>query len=334
MKKIICSRAPVRICDIGGWTDTHYYKHGCVTNFAINLYSYVRIFTNQKNTINIHSENLDLNTQIRDYRKIEYDGVLDLLKAAIKRMEIEQGLDVFVRADAPPGCGTGTSASVSVALLGALSYLKGNPLLPFQLAKLAHSIETEELQLESGVQDQYASAYGGICHMEIDYPLVQISQVIAPPELICQLESRWVLVYLGSRKSSDMHLQVIKKFQEGDPNTVRAHALMKRFSNEMVNAIQKSNIDQIADLMNKNWEAQQLLHDDITNVEIKKLEILAKECGAVGFKVNGAGGGGSAVILAGSGKEYLLKKTLIENNYDIFPCAINTRGVQVWSENQ
>ncbi len=90
MKTSACARAPVRICDIGGWTDTHYFRNGRVTNFAINLYSYVRVIRNNKNSINIHSENLNLDTKIQDYGSIEYDGVLDLLKAAVKRMGIKK----------------------------------------------------------------------------------------------------------------------------------------------------------------------------------------------------------------------------------------------------
>jgi D-glycero-alpha-D-manno-heptose-7-phosphate kinase len=275
---------------------------------------------------------LDLYTEFADYRKVEYDGVLDLLKAAVKRMQIEEGLDIYVRADAPPGCGTGTSASVGVALVSALAYWKGEPLLPYQAAKMAHSLETEELALESGVQDQYAAAYGGISHMDIEYPLVQIAPVTISPSTVCQLESRWILVYLGSRKSSDMHLQVIENYQRGDMETLAAHNRMKSLASEMVGALRKSNFNDIARIMNENWECQQKLHPAITNNRIQELEQLAMDCEAVGFKVNGAGGGGSAVIMAGAGKEYRLKKQLLDNQYIIFPCTFNFHGVQIWSE--
>ncbi len=260
LKLTVCARAPVRICDIGGWTDTHYFKNGRVTNFAINLYSYVRVIRNNKNSINIHSENLDLDTQIQDYCSIEYDGVLDLLKAAVKRMDIKEGLDIYVRAEAPPGCGTGTSASVSVALIGALSYHNGKHLLPNEVAALAHAIETEELKLESGVQDQYAAAYGGILSTDILYPLVQVSQIHLASTTACQLESRWILVYLGSRKSSDMHLQVIKRYEDGEENTIKAHHKLKDLAAEMVWALQRDDLDEIARIMNDNWAALQQLY--------------------------------------------------------------------------
>jgi len=86
---MIFSRAPVRICDIGGWTDTWFYPRGAIFNFSINLYSYVRIARNSLDKINIVSKNLEISTQIEDYHKINYNGILDLLKAAVKRMKIQ-----------------------------------------------------------------------------------------------------------------------------------------------------------------------------------------------------------------------------------------------------
>ena len=188
MTKVIFSRAPVRICDVGGWTDTWFYKKGAVFNFCVDLYSYVRIIENNTEKINIISENLDLSTEIMNYRKIEYDGILDLLKAAVKRMEINVGLDIFVRADAPPGCGTGTSASVAVALIAALARYSNKFLVPYEIAELAHKLETEELNVESGVQDQYAAAYGGINFMEIDYPKVKLTKIEIDENRILELE--------------------------------------------------------------------------------------------------------------------------------------------------
>jgi len=117
----IFSRAPVRICDIGGWTDTWYCPNGAVFNICVDLYSYIRIIPSTNKSITIISENLKLQTEINNLEKIEYDGNLDLLKSAVKRMGIKKGAKIYVRTEAPPGCGTGTSASVAVALIAALA---------------------------------------------------------------------------------------------------------------------------------------------------------------------------------------------------------------------
>ena len=40
MKRIINSVAPIRVCDLGGWTDTWFAKHGAVLNLGV--YPYVQ----------------------------------------------------------------------------------------------------------------------------------------------------------------------------------------------------------------------------------------------------------------------------------------------------
>jgi len=327
---MVFSRAPVRICDIGGWTDTWFYSKGAVFNICVDLYSYVRIVENDTNKINIISENLDLSTEIKNYNKIEYDGNLDLLKAAVKKMEIESGLDIYVRADAPPGCGIGTSASVAVALIAALTHYSNKHLIKHEIAELAHKLETEELKLESGVQDQFAAAYGGINFMEIDYPSVKISNIKINENRICELESQIILVYLSSRSSNEIHKVVIENYEKGQKDTIKSFEIMKNCAFEMKKAINSVDLKEMGEIMNKNWEAQKKLHPLIVNPIIEKTEKIAFGTGAIGFKCNGAGGGGTATILAGVGNEYSLKKKLIENGLTVLPAKLNFKGVQTW----
>lgn len=334
LKEIIYARAPVRICDIGGWTDTWFCNKGAVFNLCVDLYSYVRIVENNSEKINIISENLDLSTEIKNYRQIEYDGILDLLKAAVKRMQINTGLDIFVRADAPPGCGTGTSASVAVALIAALARFNNTTFVPHEVAELAHKLETEELGLESGVQDQYAAAYGGINFMEIEYPSVKISNIHISEKRICELESQLILVYLSSRSSDVMHKAVISNYEKGDKDTLKSFDIMTECAYAMKKAVISENILEIGKLMNRNWEAQKKLHSLMLNPIIEKTERIAFENGAIGFKCNGAGGGGSVTILAGAGNEFYLKKKLNENGLAILPAKLNFTGVQTWEDFQ
>ena len=331
MERIVLSRAPVRICDIGGWTDTWFYKKsGAVFNISIDLYSNVKLVENNTKNINIFSENLDLSTQITNYDKIEYDGTLDLLKAAIKKMDIKSGLDIFVRTDAPPGCGTGTSASVAVALISALAHYSDKPLKKHEIAEIAHKLETEELKLESGVQDQFAAAYGGINFMEIDYPTVKITNIEIDEKRICELESQLILVYLSSRSSNIMHKAVIENYMRAQKDTIESFEIMKNCAFEMKKAIQSADIREMGEIMNKNWEAQKKLHTLMVNPKIELTEKITFENGAIGFKCNGAGGGGSVIILAGAGNENILKKKLKENGLVILPAKLDFEGVQTW----
>ncbi len=326
-KNSVLTKAPTRICDIGGWTDTWFYPKGAIFSICVDLYSYVRLVENESKTIKIFAENFEQSAEILNLKKIEYNGVLDLLKAAIKRMNIENGLDLFVRADAPPGCGIGTSASVAVALISALATYKRLNMNQNSIAALAHKLETEELGLESGVQDQYAAAYGGINFMQIDYPEVNLLKIEINENRILELENQFILVYFGSRSSDIMHKAVIENFEKGDRNTLESFEIMRQCAYEMKTSI-NSDIEILGEIINRNWDAQKSLHPLMINSVINKAEKIAKSNGAIGFKCNGAGGGGSATILAEYGQEYQIKKKLIENGYTILPCKLSFTGVR------
>ncbi len=331
MSGIIFSRAPVRICDIGGWTDTWYCPNGAVFNLCVDLYSYVRIVPSSNNSITIISENLNLQTEINNLNKIEYDGNLDLLKSAVKRMRIKKGASIYVRTDAPPGCGTGTSASVAVALIAALAKFSEKNLIPEEIASLAHKLEVEELKLESGVQDQYAAALGGVNFMEVSYPSVEVTPIPINNKKICELESQLILVFLSSRSSSEMHKAVIENYKMRDSKTLQSFEIIKNCASEMKRAIYSKDLVYMGELMNKNWTAQKGLHTFMVNSVINKAELIAFNSGAIGFKLNGAGGGGSATILADIGKEYSLKKKLVEGGFEILSAKLDFKGVQTWT---
>ncbi len=326
-KNSVLTRAPTRICDIGGWTDTWFYPKGAVFSICVDLYSYVKLVENGSKAIKIFAENLKQSAEILNLKKIEYNGVLDLLKSAIKRMNIENGLDIFVRADAPPGCGTGTSASVAVTLISALAIYKRLNMDQNSIAALAHKLETEELGLESGVQDQYSAAFGGINFMEIDYPKVKLTKIEIDENRILELENQFILVYFGSRSSSKMHNAVISNYKNRDEATINSFEIMRQCAYEMKDSI-NSDMDVIGEIINKNWEAQKSLHPLMINPIVSKAEKIAKSNGAIGFKCNGAGGGGSATILAECGQEFQIKKKLIKNGYTILPCKLSFTGVK------
>ena len=58
------------------------------------------------------------------------------------------------------------NVAMGVALVGVLGETKETPLLPYECAELASSIEKHELGILGGKQDHYASAIGGINLME------------------------------------------------------------------------------------------------------------------------------------------------------------------------
>ncbi|MFX1350359.1 MAG: hypothetical protein ACFE92_16940, partial [Promethearchaeota archaeon] len=130
-----------------------------------------------------------------------------------------------------------------------------------------------------------------------------------------------------------MHKAVIDNYKQGDKSTLKSLEIIKNCAYEMREAINSENLDLIGGVMNKNWEAQKNLHPLMVNPIIKKVERIAKKFGAIGFKLNGAGGGGSATILAALGAQDKLKTKLKKLGFQILPIKLNFKGVQTWITN-
>lgn len=332
------ARAPVRFCDLGGWTDTRIVPRGTVLNFTARMYTYVTL-TVQEGPSAVTLESLDTEEQcsFHDIRQVEYNGVLDLLKAAVARSGIEirrngafathRQLSLRVRSNAPPASGLGSSAALGVAAIGALVRYCGGHLLPHEIARESQLLEVENLKLECGVQDQLASAYGGVNFMEVEYPNARIFPVQLDPSVMCELEDRFVLVYTGkSHFSSGMHQKVIAEAeQHRDDFDALARAAVAGKE-----ALLAGDYAAFGAAMNDNWAAQKRLHPDITTPEIEALHEAVFHAGALGFKANGAGGGGTVTILADRNRAHLISRAAQDLGMTVLPALIDTTGLQVW----
>src|SRR5262249_13138253 len=178
--------------------------------------------------ITLESLDTDERVHFHDARRVEYNGVLDLLKAAVARSGIElrrggvystrRDVTLRVRSGAPPASGLGSSAALGVAAIGALASYNHRHPLPHEVARESQRLETQELKLECGVQDQFASAYGGVNFMEVEYPNARVFPLPLSPSVRCELEDRFVLVYTGkSHFSSGMHQKVISEAERNRP---------------------------------------------------------------------------------------------------------------------
>jgi D-glycero-alpha-D-manno-heptose-7-phosphate kinase len=329
---IVESRAPNRILDLGGWTDTHFAQTGRVLNFAVSLFARATLRTRRKPGIAINAVDYGDRFQIDDLIKASYGTQFDLLLAAAKKMPVKQGLDITISADVPPGCGTGSSAAISVALLLSLARLAGKALSPGELARLAHSIETEELGLESGIQDQVSASYGGINFIEIEhYPQFLVSPLKLSPELVFELESSLLLVYEGrGHLSSDVHKSVIERMRAGDKEMREIFCELAHCAEKGKQALLLGRLELLADATAENHQLQKRLHPEINTARFKEIEKLSRGLGAVAVKINGAGGGGSMSIIAAPGKRPGIERALKEKGFRVLNFTIAFQPASAW----
>jgi D-glycero-alpha-D-manno-heptose-7-phosphate kinase len=338
--RLLKSVAPIRICDNGGWTDTWFAGHGTIFNIAVypcvevqmKVYEHhgggPRITVNAEN----YGERYTIGEPAGHYTR------QPLLEATIDYMKIPAGaaIEVAIYSDVPGGCSTGTSAAVSVALIGALDRLTPGQMTPHQVAQAAHKIETELLGQQCGIQDQIASAYGGINYIEMsDYPRASVTQIAVPDPIWWELESRLSLIFVGiAHSSSAVHEMVIRELEGAGPGADKLRPLRETAAKSR-DALYAGDFLALGRAMIENTDAQANLHPALVGPDHRRIIEIAAAHGAIGWKVNGAGGaGGSVTILSGSDRT--VKRAMLrelqagESRYQSIPIRLSRSGLRVW----
>jgi D-glycero-alpha-D-manno-heptose-7-phosphate kinase len=335
---IVNSVAPIRICDNGGWTDTWFARHGKIFNVAVYPYAEVQIAVypgKEQDRIILNAENYS-ERYVVNLEK--HWGKHPLLEAAIEYMRVPDDLsfEVTIYSEAPGGASTGTSAAVTVALVGALDQLTPGRMTPHQVAYAAQRIETELLHQQCGIQDQLCSAYGGINYIEMfGYPHASVSPIRIPDETWWELERRLVLIYLGkSHRSSDVHEMVIKSLERAGPDCKQLNDL-RGTAERSRDSLYAGDFVALGAAMIDNTEAQGRLHPALIGADAARVIEIAREHGALGWKVNGAGGEGGSVTLLCKDlsqiKRAMIREIEQENPlYKNIPIYLSRFGLRVW----
>ena len=202
--------APVRVADVGGWTDTWFGAPGRVCNLAVGPGVTVEVLAGGRPGVRLalpdFGDSYDATTLPGRHPLVE-----QAIASLIETVDDPPGLDVSVRSAVPPGASLGTSAAVVVAVLAGIEVALGRDLAPAdELAARAHRVETDRAGRESGVQDQWAAAGGGASLLAVGpYPDVRRTPIDVPSAAWDALADRIVTVALGGHDSSAVHREVI-----------------------------------------------------------------------------------------------------------------------------
>lgn len=284
---MIITRTPLRISLFGGGTDFRdFYKkdYGSVLGFSIDKYVYV--MANKKFDSFVRA-GYSITENVDDSSKLKHD----LIRESLLHTGIEKGIEISTMADVPStGTGLGSSSSLLVGILTALTNYAKKLIDKNSLAELACDIEINRLKHPIGKQDQYFATFGGLSYFRFNSDeSVNVEKFNLNESLIRELESNILCFYTGIQRSSSEILLDQKYNMESSYNLL---CQIRDLADIARDLLKNGDLTKFGEMLNKGWELKKKLSSNVSNDLIDSYYQKAIKAGAVGGKINGAGGGG------------------------------------------
>ena len=324
---MIVTRTPFRVPLGGGGTDlpSYYSRHGgFIVSAAINRYVYIMLNRRFEDNLRVSYSQ----TEIADCaERVEHP----IVREALKFVGIDRNLEIVSIADLPANTGLGSSCSFTVGLLNALHALKREHVPLDELAEEACHLEIERLGEPIGKQDQYMAALGGITCLEIDREGgVRAQPLRIPDDVVQELENSVMVFYTGiQRRASEVLSGQSRAAEEGDPRVVAALHMIKEIGRDIKDALELGDLDRFGWLLDQHWEVKKHISDKVSSPNIDAWYTAAKNVGALGGKVMGAGGGGFFMFYCPNGQKARLRETLTGQGLRELRMGIDFEGSKV-----
>jgi D-glycero-alpha-D-manno-heptose-7-phosphate kinase len=288
---MIIVQTPLRVSFFGGGTDFRAFfaeEGGCVLTSAIDKYIFVTIKKRFDQLLRIGYTRTEMVERVDDIQH-------DLIREALRKTGIEQGVEITTMGDIPSaGSGLGSSSTVVVGALHAMYAYRGEIVPSERLAREACEIEIEILGKPIGIQDQYIAAFGGLRYLEfLPSGEVVCERINLAPTLRRRLNENLLLFFTG------MTRQAAAILGEQQRNIIGRRPIllaMKQMAYTARTELVKGNLDAVGRLLHESWLLKKQLAGSISNSTLDDMYDAARCAGATGGKITGAGGGGFLLL--------------------------------------
>jgi D-glycero-alpha-D-manno-heptose-7-phosphate kinase len=302
---VIISQTPYRVSFAGGGTDLPaFYRQepGAVLSATIDQHIYVTIHRRFEPTIRVSYSRTEVARTIDEVQH-------ELVREAMRRVEVDEPLEITTIGDVPAGTGMGSSSSLTVGLLSALYGFRNRVASPRLLAEQACRIEIDVLGKPIGRQDQYAAAFGGLNYIRFNPDeTVDVEPVPCRAETLAELEQQVLLVYTGQTRDAGA---ILERQAQATPASMDALRAMRDLVDQMRHALAgDGDLDRFAALLNEGWELKRSLGCGISTDGVDDWYAAARRAGAAGGKLLGAGGGGFLLLVAPPWRHRAIREAL------------------------
>jgi D-glycero-alpha-D-manno-heptose-7-phosphate kinase len=332
---LLIVRSPVRISFGGGGTDLPaYYEQfgGVVLSAAINKYFYTILGKRSDGRVQIISSDLRVFEAWEDLSQFEVRGnPLEIPLAVLKELNCKVDLDLFLASEIPPGTGLGSSASVCVNVIKTLTTYLHRPLSKHDLAEQAFHLARNVLGKNIGKQDEYAAAFGGVNYFTFEPGgAVRTDPIQVAPDVLKELQDHLMLFFTGAAHNSwNILKEQEASTRQGSGTAIEALHEVKALGAEMRDALVSEDLHRLGELLHLGWMAKRKVSAKISDSRIDSLYELAREHGALGGKITGAGGGGFLLVYCERQFKQSVRDALRARNLQEMTFNFDMQGAQV-----
>ncbi len=326
----VTAKAPTRIDLAGGTLDIYplylFYPETLTLNVAVNIYTYTTV----KPSEGLIIELADLQRSYRASDVEELEGVpeLALIVKSMKVLGFRSGFEVVTHSEAPLKSGLGASSSLLMTILAALSRYKLEKLALSTMVDLAANIEAQVLETLTGKQDYIAALQGGVNAIWFDIKGMAFEKITSP-ELIEALERHVLLAYSGfEHESGNLNWLVVKRFLDKDTELRELLSRIYWVSTEVYEALNECNMEDLGYYIKQEWNWRKRLSPEHTNHVIERFTEKIDPL-AWGYKLCGAAGGGTMIIVADPRNHEEIKRIGNGFGFEFLDFKIDVSGLSV-----
>ena len=330
---MLIARAPVRISFAGGGTDlpAFFSRHGgAVVSATIDKYVYVILTVHGGPELQILSSDYRTFYRHTPGQTLLWEGDLNLPKAILHEFGIDNGVSMFLASEVPPGTGLGSSSTLTVAAVKAVSTARGQTLTSDEVARLATRVELEKMGMPIGYQDQYAAAFGGLNFIEFSSDGVTVTPLRTPPGTLEGLQRNLLLFFTGTaRESSKILARQRDSTERSQADVLQALLAVRDMAHTMRDTLQRGDLDGFGQCLHAGWEQKKHFASGVSNPQIDAAYAEARANGAMGGKIAGAGGGGFMMIYCPDGTQSGVTRALEEQGLRRMDFRFDEGGARV-----